>query len=301
MRVFYARFSNYNMEMWRYASELKQPLPYKKLPFHHFPNRQGDYYGVNIRTNSLGFRDYEYAVEKPKDVKRIVFLGDSFTLGWGVALKDLFSKQLEQMLKEKGNFEVINMGTGNYNSTMQVELFKLKGLKLNPDLVILVYFVNDVEPTPKNLSAFSYFMKSHSYFFAFLFDRHIKLRLKFDRGFNWEQYYQKIYSDPVLTANQSASIKELSALCRRKGIKLLLVSLPELHILEKYPFSFATEHIKKLAEEADVAFLDLLDALIGYEPASLWVSSEDFHANARANSIIAQAIYRKIMNERLVR
>ena len=66
---------NYDFEMWRYASELKQRLPYAKLPFHHFPNREGRYYGAEIRTNSLGFRDREYSIQKPGGRKRIIVLG----------------------------------------------------------------------------------------------------------------------------------------------------------------------------------------------------------------------------------
>lgn len=302
IRIFYRCLFNYNMEMWRYAAELKKPLPYDNLPFHHFPNKQGSYYGVDIKTNSLGFRDYEYSIEKPSGKKRILFLGDSFTLGWGVPFDHTFSKQLEATLNKKDDsYQVINMGIGNYNSIMEVELFKLKGLMLNPDLVILMYFINDAEPTPKRMSALGYFFKKHSYLYGFLFDRYSKLKARFNKNFSWQNYYSQLYSreSANLSANKKA-IKELFDLCEQAGIKVLVVNIPELHKLKDYPFSFAGEYIKSLALEADVPFLDMLNSFVDYGPELLWVSPEDSHANVKTNTIIAGQIYKKMQEDNLI-
>jgi len=299
VRVFYKYFADFNMEMWRYASELKQPLPYEKLPFHHVPNKQGHYYGVEIKTNSLGFRDYEYGIEKPKGKKRIVMLGDSFTLGWGVPFGNTCSKVLEMMLNQtQHGYEVINMGTGNYNSTMEVELFKLKGLQLNPDMVILMYFVNDTEPVPRRKGGPGYAAVKHSYCVSFLMGRFIKLRSRLVNSFEWSNYYNKLYSPENLDnirANEE-SIKELIALCKKNEIELLIVSIPELRNLTEYGFVQATEHIRVLAEEGQVPFLDLLGGLAEHTPESLWVKPEDPHANAKANAVMAQQLYDRILD-----
>jgi lysophospholipase L1-like esterase len=285
------------MEMWRYASEIKQPLPYKKLPFHHYPNKAGHYYGVSVETNSLGLRDYEYSIEKPENMKRVIFLGDSFTFGWGVPLKKLYSKQVEKMLSRVGQkAQVINMGVGNYNSIMEVELFKQKGLILEPDMVVLMYFVNDTEPVPRVKSKAEYFVLKHSYFMAFLFDRLVKLKTAFDKNFDWKKYYLSLYSqeNAVNLAENEKAIKELINLCRTHQIKLVIVNIPELRSLKQYQFDKATMHIKDLAAEGKVPFLDLLPALVGQEAESLWVSEEDPHASELANRIIAEEIYDKI-------
>ena len=258
VRVFYERFSNYNMEMWRYSSGLKLPLERQALPFHHIPNKSGSYYGVDISTNSMGFRDVEYSISKPENTRRIVMLGDSHTLGWGVAYDDLFSKMLERQLNRAGDtYEVINLGTGNYNSTMEVELFKWKGLGLDPDMVILVYFINDTEPVPRRKSAIGYAVLKHSYFCSFLFDRLVRLRSRFVRGSDWSSYYQRLYS-PENTGNRKSnreSIRELIHLCDENHINLLIANLPELRQLRPYPFTCATDYIRGLAEEGDVPFI----------------------------------------------
>lgn len=297
VRISYKYLKNYNMEMWRYASEMKQPLPYQRLPFHHYPDKEGFYYGVNLKINSLGLRDYEYSIKKPENVKRIIFLGDSFTFGWGVSLEKLFSKKVEEMLNRKGRkVEVINMGIGNYNSIMEVELFKRKGLMLDPDMVILMYFVNDTEPVPRVKSNIEYFMLKNSYFMAFLFDRLVKLKTFFDKDFEWSKYYLSLYgqeNSQNLDDNREA-IRELIKICEISKIDLLIVNIPELRSLKEYQFQLATNYIEGLAEEENVAFLDLLPALVGHEAESLWVSPEDPHASELANGIIAEEIYDKI-------
>jgi lysophospholipase L1-like esterase len=293
VRLLYDRFRNYNMEMWRYASDIKRPLPRSDLPFHHFPGKTGTYYGVKIETNSMGFRDTECAVEKPNGKTRIIALGDSFTLGWGVEFAETFSQRLEHLLAERGYpVEVINMGVGNYNTTMEVELFKWKGLALDPDVVILMFFVNDPEPVPPRRPALTYAAIKHSYFGAFLFDRLVRVRARFIKSFEWDRYYRSLYSarnEANIRANMQA-VKDLIATCRAGGIRLLIVNIPEMHDLKNYRFGYATDYIRNLAEEGGVPFLDLLPALAAYEPESLWVSPEDPHANSRANAVMADEI-----------
>ena len=101
IRFFHNSLSSYNLEMWRYAADLKEPYDNPELPFHHYPKKRGHYYGVDVQINSQGLRDREFSIRKPKDVKRIIFLGDSFTLGWGVPFDSMYSKKLEHELNKR--------------------------------------------------------------------------------------------------------------------------------------------------------------------------------------------------------
>jgi hypothetical protein len=261
IRIAYSRLANYNLEMWRYGAELKQPLDRKDLPFLHFPNRQGRYYGVGIKTNSAGFRDAEYTREKPAGKKRILVLGDSLVMGWGVRAEDSIPKDLERLMNKEGKpYEVINMGVGNYNTTMEADLFEWKGLAFQPDIVVLVYFVNDPEPVPR-LSRLSHAVRTRSYLLAFLFDRYVALRPHVDKNLRWFDYYASLYAPnaPGLAENRTA-IKHLADLCRLKKIQLLIASYPELHELRNYPFPQAREYIRSMAAECQVPFVDLLPA-----------------------------------------
>ena len=53
-----------------------------------------------VSTNSYGFRGKEISQEKPRDVYRILLLGDSMTFGWGVEDDQTFSYIAEEKLNE---------------------------------------------------------------------------------------------------------------------------------------------------------------------------------------------------------
>jgi lysophospholipase L1-like esterase len=304
IRAFYRRLSNYNMEMWRYASDLKCPLDHPLLPFYHCPDKHGTYYGTEISINSFGFRDRECSLRKPENKKRVVFLGDSFTLGWGVPLDETFSKRVEKMLRDSGiSCEVINMGVGNYNTTMEVELFKWKGLRLEPDLVVLTFFVNDTEPIPRHRSFLAYSIMRHSYLYAFLFDRFTRLRATAAHTPEWQVYYRHLYSheNAENLAMNTESVNELIELCSDNHIGLLIVSIPEMHDFGEYQFSFAVDYIRGLAEQAGIPFIDLLPAFGESVPESMWVSLDDLHANSRAHRVIGREIGNRIASEGLLR
>lgn len=98
-----------------------------------------------INDDSLNER-FNYSVEKPKHVFRIIALGDSFTFGQNVSTDRNWVELLEDDLNNKSllcknetRFEVINLGVYGYDSEYEVERFKLRGVKYNPDLVIWTF------------------------------------------------------------------------------------------------------------------------------------------------------------------
>jgi lysophospholipase L1-like esterase len=293
--------ASYDYEMWRYAAELKQPLHSAGLPFQHRANREGRFYGVDIRTDSFGMRGPERVAAKPVESRRVLFLGDSYTLGWGVPEEATFSRQLEKLLSGKNpSTQVFNLGVGNYNSAMEVELFKQKGLVLGPDLVILMYYINDVEPTPE-LGSLGYWLQKHFYLLGAMRTKMKQLALM-GKGGDWlGNYYSRLYDPdaPGLRQNRQALL-ELIRICRERNIRLLMVNIPDLRRLDTYPFTYATAFIRGLAAENRVPFLDLLPVFAGDGGRSLWVSDEDSHSNARANKLADEAIYNKIIAEALL-
>ncbi|MFC1810885.1 hypothetical protein ACFLZH_05275 [Patescibacteria group bacterium] len=112
-----------------------------------------DYHGYEnptpeIRINKLGLRDDELLKSKPDNTKRILVLGDSFTFGMGVSHKNIYTEILERILNEKEDglrYEVVNTGSIGYTTDNEFMLLKDKGLQLDPDMVIVGFFVgNDI-------------------------------------------------------------------------------------------------------------------------------------------------------------
>ncbi len=67
-------------------------LIYEFRPSHRVVQR-----GIVVRTNSAGFRDREFATTKDAKTYRILCVGDSVTMGLGVAEDEAFPQQLERL------------------------------------------------------------------------------------------------------------------------------------------------------------------------------------------------------------
>ncbi|MGB0578792.1 MAG: SGNH/GDSL hydrolase family protein, partial [Limisphaerales bacterium] len=101
--------------------------------------------------NSKGLRDREYPYEKTPGTKRILVLGDSYTWGYGVGNNERFTDFLEQQLEE---CEVLNSGVSGYGTDQEYLWFRSEGVKYQPDLVILAFFV--LNDPMNNVSAVQY-------------------------------------------------------------------------------------------------------------------------------------------------
>jgi hypothetical protein len=99
-----------------------------------------------FRINGEGMRaDREYAKAKPAGVKRIVSLGDSFTIGYEVELEDTFSSVLERELRSRGYaVEVLNAGVSGYSNAEALLYLERELLDYHPDLVLLSFYGNDL-------------------------------------------------------------------------------------------------------------------------------------------------------------
>lgn len=101
-------------------------------------------YRHKVSSNSEGFRGTrEYSVAKPSGVFRAVVLGDSVVNGYGVEDEQTFCALLEKKLSSTRPAEVLNMGIAGFCNAEELIQLQHVGLRYEPDLVILGYFVND--------------------------------------------------------------------------------------------------------------------------------------------------------------
>jgi tetratricopeptide (TPR) repeat protein len=116
-----------------------------RLGFELRPDFAGDptrpYPGC-VTTNSHGQRDLQRTFAKPEGSRRVILLGDSVVEGHDIAdLDDTISRQLERFFD--GSTEVLNFGVSGYCTRAEVELLETKGLRFDPDDVVLVFVEND--------------------------------------------------------------------------------------------------------------------------------------------------------------
>lgn len=294
VRLTQADGTNFDIEMWRYAKDLKVVSDIPGAGHEHTPGKTGVYMGVPVTINSAGWRDREHSVEKENGTVRIMMLGDSLTFGWGARPEDITSYRLERLLNAKEKkFEVINTGIGNANTAMEATYFMKKAYVYKPDIVVLNYFINDAEPTPRRTE--NVFLE-HFYSAVFIAGRFDALMRTYFGKADWQHYYRGLYqeNEPGWLVAQSA-LKELASYCKARNIKLIVVNYPELHELSPYPFQDITNLVASKVKALSIPFLDLLPAVENQAPQSLWVTKTDSHPNGKAAGLYADSIMRALV------
>ena len=129
LRLINSSGNNYDIEMWQYSKKLKKISSNVSLGHEHVKSSNAILQNVEVRTNSLGMRGPE-----PKQVfeRRILFLGSSITMGWGVEEGNIFTTIIEKKFKLDGfEVDILNSGVGNYNTERYIEnfFFKFRDIK----------------------------------------------------------------------------------------------------------------------------------------------------------------------------
>jgi len=283
----------FDLEMWKYARDVKVVSPDSQIGHEHGPNRKAWLMGVDVETNSKGQRDREIPYERTPGVMRVAMIGDSLTQGWGVPFEATFSKRVERLYQAAGTkAEVVNLGVGNWNTVQEVQYFLTKGYQYKPDVVVLNYFVNDAEPTPEKREAPSLLLQ-YCASCVFIRGRLDTVLRQLTTRQDWADYYLGLYEGGASKGwlEAKAAMKRLADYCKQNRIKLLIAHLPELHDVQNYRFGQVTELVRQAAGENNVPFVDLLPNLQFQASADLWVTPPDPHPNAFANELIAAGLF----------
>ena len=141
------------------------------------PNSHYEWQSIPVDINSHGLRGPETTYKKPPATFRILNLGDSVVMGWGVREESTYGKQLESMLNEDGSgdlrYEVINAGVPGWNLENAFAYLQAEGLKYEPDLILLgLTLSNDIKGRSAlladNQPALIKWLRSSTYFWPFL-------------------------------------------------------------------------------------------------------------------------------------
>ena len=285
VRVVNSDMKNYDIEMWRYANELKIQDPV--LGHNHLTNKGSVLQGVEIKLNSKGMRSDEFDV----DDKKILFLGSSISLGWGVEQQDSYPGIIQKKLSSNSiNYKVLNGSIGNYNTFRYVNNFLSNQTEIEPEVIVINYFINDAETLPINSSNW---LIKNSQLFATLTITYKKLFSK--SGFDLKQYYKDLYKDN----NQSflemkESLNKLSEYSKRTNSQVLLTVIPDIHFLEDYPFETIHEKMKNLSTELGFEYHDLLPSFENIPFEELQIIPGDSHPNEFGHQRISESLYPKI-------
>jgi len=286
LRVKNASMRNYDIEMWRYARELKTRSPNEALGHEHVPNAAATLQSVEIRTNEFGLRGGPVRVPPP--ARRILFLGSSITLGWGVPEDETVSAVVERRLKAMGaDVEVLNAGIGNYNAPRYVALYETRLRSLKPTDIVVQYFLRDAEEIDPGGGNF---LLRNSQLAVTLWIAYSRLFGETGEG-SLIDHYRRIYApDSRSYAKATEALGHLAELAHQDGTRLYLAMVPDVHDLGDYKFGFIHAQIRAQAERLGYKFVDLLPAFGNLSPEEVWAMPGDPHPNALGHKLMADRL-----------
>jgi lysophospholipase L1-like esterase len=261
---------------------------------------------ANRRENSRGYRDFERSLERSPGARRLLSLGDSFAWGVGVELEDAYPLRLERALTRRRaeRWEVVNLAKPGMNTVDHLALLEKEGLDYAPDAVLLGYVLNDSEDAGSAEVRRAVEWAAPRYAPALLWDRSALYRFVGTRLWATSQNrrrvagFRSMYADeaPGWRAGRQA-LRDMGALCRERGIPLLVAIFPLLGnpLDERYPFSDIHARVAQAAAEAGAKTVDLLPAFRGLRWELLVVDGAgDEHPNEIGHRIAARALLRAL-------
>ena len=297
---------------WDMGSWVERPIYRKSFnPYLRYDLVPGAKSG-NVSINSGGFRGPEYPVQKAANTFRILMLGDSETLSILLPEKDSLAAQLQEILNKKSpgkHYEVLNFGVEGYCTLQELELFKTKGIKYNPDLIILNYCLNDPEPGEYYFE--KTFLIRHSALARYFAYSIRKTQIKKERKRlnikneidNYYYYHQPKYFNHVKDA-----VLELADYVKAKNNKLTVVIFPTSSIMvkdfkENYPYVPLHKIVKSIPSN-NIVFIDLIDEFnrLNLTPQQVAINYiyDESHKNAAALKVSAEYIYNTLKAQKLI-
>ena len=123
---------------------------------------EGDFYTIRSDVNGWppweefnadGVRDRMHPLSKPEGVFRLMFLGDSVTLGAGIKPQEAYPQVLQARFDDEGRpVEVFNLALWGWSTRQERLAWQKLGRKYRPDLVVLGVCLNDIPELQNNLT-----------------------------------------------------------------------------------------------------------------------------------------------------
>lgn len=279
--------------------------PSALLGYEHIPNFGS--YGLAGKINSYGLVGKEHNLYKENGTFRILILGDSIAeQGWSPEfLEDYLNNNNHLFNSRYKKFEIWNAGVCGYDIRSYLIYLKHKGLRYNPDMVIIFFCLNDF-----NLNMNIYYRAKNGttgYYFpiteiskiykvnTFLMERSYLYRfiiLRIDSYLLSKKTNKGHINLPE--GNGRYYLGLIKDTCRRQRIPLFAVIFPYLKPLSGYADGERYEYqtICKVTKELRIDSLNLYEHLPGKELFNLRAVREDFiHPSQEGHRLIAKLIY----------
>lgn len=260
------------------------------------------WFAIYTRLNTLGCRDREWAIGDPPSVRRIAFVGDSFTYGWGVErVGDRFPDRIQAMFdsRSSGEVEVMNVAKPGWCTGQQIRPIVDVIERYGVDEVILCYVANDIERLLPRTDTFNPIVPPQPGWFnpdssCLLYQLYYRLIVpRADTVAGYHDWLAAGFADRHVWQGHQDELRQIIGQCRHNGITLRVVLLPFIHTRgEVFRSQEIHAQVRDFLEGEGIEVLDLLPTVNGKDVADLAVNNLDLHPNELANGLFAEAIWR---------
>lgn len=284
-------------------------IPGTKIPDFYGP-------GAGISINQLGLRGAEVIPSNPKR-KRLVCLGDSFTLGYGVDDAETFPEQLQQLAGEE--LQILNMGQGGYSVGQSWLWLKRLMPEIRPDYVVCVFIWEDFRRLTRTRTVNGFSTPGFTFRNNRIDVSNIPVPRKLDAGTQLPaavnflslasrrsglvQGIQLLMDDDIVSLRDRANatgcgiIGEIAALCRAAECKLAVVLTPTLQdLLNPIDYSVCAGTVSTFLLREGIPFTNLAPAFRTADSDGMFLEEEFHHYSAKGNRIVADSLAEWLAN-----
>lgn len=315
----YSSFFPNSSEQWPKGDNewLKGAFPKKKIGFEMIPSLAG--------INKYGLFDKDREIKRNNNTFRIIVLGDSVTTHGSPPYPHVLEAILNRN-NHRYSFEVWNLGFPTYNTLLEKEYLQIKGLKFNPDMVIIGFCLNDFGTGSVALKndgrtilyqtqddawlEINPFLFTHSHLYRLVVNSIITYKTeteikKIEDSNETKRDYK--YLSPRHWNVVYYSLIEIKEMVSLKDIPLLLVVIPYLKDFSKYSSYEKDTYnaIFDIAKKLNISYINMNTYFVkegDWEQFRYKDRPWDFmHTNNRGHQLIGETIYAYLVQEQLIK
>lgn len=306
VRLVSSQINFYSIEIAKFAKKMLIQDHLNELTHVNKPNASGRFMGVDISFNSLGYRYNEISKKKSGEY-RVLVLGSSQAMGWGVEQESTFSEILERKLDKydekyrKRKFRIINAATVNYSICDENRFLQRQEKLIDYDTIILqmnLQMLGDI----KEIHSSKVFY--YSYLSVFLFERYFFLHQYIFPSEN-ETFLREIreqLKSESLPAQKC--LQNISYFLKQRNKKFLIFLTPNFRKLTlSEPAEEIQDNLLDYFRKNKIAAVNMVtdfnEKFSGKEDMII-VNKDDSHPNMLAHQLIADILFNRLAENNLI-
>ena len=256
-----------------------------------------------VRLNQAGFRDTHHQVSRDSGGRRLLVVGDSYAYGWGIKkVEDRFGELLALRLGERTGTEWESINASRPDThTLDHLSFLQSMLMYKPDLIVLLYFFNDIDYLRSGAPREGVSEAPTSWF-----DRAKPLRLLFKNSFLFQELYLRFrlmsyqfsksgenrydpYRDGALLERHIGDLSRFVSMGVGTGAFVVVVPFDILTVADAEARLRYRSFVERTTK-AGIPILPIANAFTDHQYGQLTVNTLDPHPNEHANRLAAEAV-----------